>query len=179
MVIAILCFVWLTPPDWLQRSDGFGRRPNLLAHRRAEVSPASHRFTFGNLLARMGSDSIMRLPYLLVAIGVFFLIVNVQLLWQLLASAGSVVGPAHVAGPHAAVLSPVPRRRRDSRGGHRLQARRAPPSIPTEVFGESMMLVYYGYAQPLSLRIGRGFYQDGIWADGGFCPIRDRRADVA
>ena len=41
---------------------------------------------------------------------------------------------------------------------------------PVYVFGESMMLVYYAYALPLSLRIGRGFYQDGIWADGGFIP---------
>ena len=41
---------------------------------------------------------------------------------------------------------------------------------PLDVFGESMMLVYYGYAMPLSVRIGRGFYQDGIWADGGFVP---------
>ena len=41
---------------------------------------------------------------------------------------------------------------------------------PTEVFGESMMLVYYSYAQPLSLKIGRGFYQEGIWAEGGFVP---------
>jgi hypothetical protein len=41
---------------------------------------------------------------------------------------------------------------------------------PTQVFGESMMLVYYGYGLPLSLRIGRGFYEDGIWADGGFIP---------
>ncbi len=39
---------------------------------------------------------------------------------------------------------------------------------PTQVFGESMMMLYYGYALPLSLRIGRGFYEDGIWADGGF-----------
>ena len=39
---------------------------------------------------------------------------------------------------------------------------------PTRVFGESMMLVYYGYAMPLSLKIGRGFYEDGIWADSGF-----------
>ena len=38
---------------------------------------------------------------------------------------------------------------------------------PIQVFGETMMLVYYGYALPLSLRIGRGFYEDGIWADGG------------
>jgi len=38
------------------------------------------------------------------------------------------------------------------------------------VFGETMMLVYYGYALPLSLKIGRGFYKDGIWADAGFIP---------
>jgi hypothetical protein len=38
------------------------------------------------------------------------------------------------------------------------------------VFGETMMLVYYVYAMPLSAKIGRGFYQDGIWADTGFVP---------
>jgi hypothetical protein len=38
------------------------------------------------------------------------------------------------------------------------------------VFGETMMLVYYVYALPLSAKIGRGFYQDGIWADTGFIP---------
>jgi hypothetical protein len=41
---------------------------------------------------------------------------------------------------------------------------------PNQVFGETMMLVYYGYALPLSLRIRRGFYEGGIWADGGFIP---------
>jgi len=41
---------------------------------------------------------------------------------------------------------------------------------PREVFGETMMLTYYGWSLPLSLRIGRGFYEDGIWADGGFVP---------
>ena len=41
---------------------------------------------------------------------------------------------------------------------------------PTRVFGEAMMLVYYGYAVPLSLKIGRGFYEEGIWSDGGFVP---------
>ncbi len=43
---------------------------------------------------------------------------------------------------------------------------------PANVFGESMMMVYYGYGVPLSLRIGRGFYEDGIWADGGFVPYQ-------
>src|SRR3990170_3600509 len=40
----------------------------------------------------------------------------------------------------------------------------------TRVFGEAMMLVYYGYAVPLSLKIGRGFYENGIWSDGGYVP---------
>ena len=36
------------------------------------------------------------------------------------------------------------------------------------LLGESMMFVYYGYALPLSTRIARGFYEDGIWSDTGF-----------
>ena len=30
------------------------------------------------------------------------------------------------------------------------------------------MLLYYGYAFPLSTRIARGFYRDGVWSDTGF-----------
>src|SRR5687768_12106445 len=41
---------------------------------------------------------------------------------------------------------------------------------PRDVFGEGMMFVYFGYAVPLSRRIGRGFYRDGIWSDSGFVP---------
>jgi hypothetical protein len=41
---------------------------------------------------------------------------------------------------------------------------------PRDVFGETMMLLYYGYLVPLSLRIGRGFYQDGVWMEDGFMP---------
>ena len=36
------------------------------------------------------------------------------------------------------------------------------------LLGEAMMFVYYGYALPLSTRIARGFYEDGIWSDTGF-----------
>lgn len=36
------------------------------------------------------------------------------------------------------------------------------------VFGESMMFLYYAYLLPLSRRVARGFYQDGIWVDAGF-----------
>ena len=39
---------------------------------------------------------------------------------------------------------------------------------PEQLFGEAMMFVYYGYAFPLSTRISRGFYHDGIWSDSGF-----------
>src|SRR5687767_7177178 len=39
---------------------------------------------------------------------------------------------------------------------------------PDQLFGETMMFVYYGYAFPLSTRIARGFYQDGVWSDSGF-----------
>lgn len=35
-------------------------------------------------------------------------------------------------------------------------------------FGELMMFVYYAYALPLSTRITRGFYANGIWTDTGF-----------
>src|SRR6476620_2839192 len=36
------------------------------------------------------------------------------------------------------------------------------------LLGEAMMSVYYGFALPLSTRIARGFYEDGIWSDAGF-----------
>lgn len=39
-----------------------------------------------------------------------------------------------------------------------------------QLFGISMMFVYYGYLVPLSRRIGRGFYADGIWSESGFVP---------
>jgi hypothetical protein len=41
---------------------------------------------------------------------------------------------------------------------------------PINTFGEFMMLVYYGYAMPLGVRIGRGLYQGGLWLDDGFLP---------
>ena len=39
---------------------------------------------------------------------------------------------------------------------------------PDQAFGEAMMFVYYGCAFPLSTRISRGFYGDGVWSDAGF-----------
>jgi len=42
-----------------------------------------------------------------------------------------------------------------------------------QVFGEGMMFLYYGYLLPLSRQIGRGFYEDGIWADTSFIPYNE------
>ena len=38
------------------------------------------------------------------------------------------------------------------------------------LFGEAMMLLYYGFVFPMSTRIPRGFYRDGVWSDTGFMP---------
>jgi hypothetical protein len=37
-----------------------------------------------------------------------------------------------------------------------------------QAFGETMMFLYYAYLVPVSQRIARGFYEDGIWADSSF-----------
>jgi hypothetical protein len=42
-----------------------------------------------------------------------------------------------------------------------------------QAFGETMMFLYFGYLVPLSTRIGRGFYEDGIWADSNFIPYNE------
>jgi len=42
-----------------------------------------------------------------------------------------------------------------------------------QAFGETMMFAYYAYLMPLSRRIGRGFYEDGIWADTAFIPYNE------
>jgi hypothetical protein len=44
------------------------------------------------------------------------------------------------------------------------------PAFVTDAFGELMMFVYFGYMLPLSTRITRGLYADGLWTDTGFIP---------
>jgi uncharacterized iron-regulated membrane protein len=41
------------------------------------------------------------------------------------------------------------------------------------LFGVAMMFVYYGYLLPLSTRIKRGLYEEGIWTDSGFMRYAD------
>jgi hypothetical protein len=45
--------------------------------------------------------------------------------------------------------------------------------VHRQAFGELMMFVYFGYLVPISRRIGRGFYEDGIWADSSFIPYNE------
>ncbi len=40
------------------------------------------------------------------------------------------------------------------------------------LFGEGMMFLYYAYAVPITARIERGFYGDGVWSDRGFVTYR-------
>jgi hypothetical protein len=47
------------------------------------------------------------------------------------------------------------------------------PRPAASVFGVLMMFLYYGYLLPLSTRIRRGVYQDGIWTDSGFMKYAD------
>ena len=47
------------------------------------------------------------------------------------------------------------------------------PRPAASVFGVAMMFAYYGYLLPLSCRISRGLYRDGIWTDGRFMPYVD------
>ena len=47
--------------------------------------------------------------------------------------------------------------------------RRGLGAIPS-MFGISMMFLYYGYVLPLTTRVRRGLYRDGIWTDTGFIP---------
>src|SRR5437660_1352993 len=51
--------------------------------------------------------------------------------------------------------------------------RRGPASDRAEVWGEAMMCLYYAYFVPKSRTIGRGFYEDGIWADNAFIPYHE------
>jgi hypothetical protein len=110
------------------------------------------------------------LPYVLFALGIGFLLANVRVLFQFirflrLRSSALLTWPGRRPPFYGlllglgAVLSIII--------VYKIAVLR---QQPVNVFGESMMLLYYTYALPLSLRIGRGFYEEGIWADGGFIP---------
>jgi hypothetical protein len=42
-----------------------------------------------------------------------------------------------------------------------------------QAIGEVMMFLYFGLLIPMTRRIGRGFYADGIWSDSSFIPYNE------
>ncbi len=46
-------------------------------------------------------------------------------------------------------------------------------ALRQQAFGETMMFLYYAYLLPLSRRVGRGFYEEGIMADTAFISYQD------
>ena len=119
-------------------------------------------------------------PQLLLFLGVGFLVANVRVGHRRAqVSAAPVVCGADLARAPAALLRSAARARRRARlllaydlivlrRRHGVLARAV--RFAPQMFGISMMFVYYGYLVPLSRRIGRGFYADGIWSETGFVP---------
>lgn len=110
------------------------------------------------------------LPYVLLVLGLGFLAANVRLTFQIvqylrMRSSAILTWPGRKPPMYAlllvlgAVLAALI--------VYKLAVLRFKPA---DVFGETMMLVYYAWLFPLSLKIGRGFYSDGIWADTGYIP---------
>jgi hypothetical protein len=110
------------------------------------------------------------LPRLLIAIGLFFLASSALLAVNLLRYAR--------LRPTAVLTWRLPRP-----GSHALFAAMAfvlallivvklgvQRRPPLDVFGETMMLLYFGALAPLTRRIERGFYGQGLWLDDGFLP---------
>jgi hypothetical protein len=119
------------------------------------------------------------LPRILFLLGLGFLAANVRVGWELLAWArrrpkALLVWPGRkppfyglnlALGVTLGLLVLLGVGRLWTSSGWVLDARRL-----AALFGEFMMFVYYGYALPLTTRIARGFYTDGIWSDTGFMP---------
>lgn len=109
------------------------------------------------------------LPQVLFLLGVGFLVANVRIgldlaRWVRRRSGALVVWPVPKPPFYAMSLAIGA-----AMGCLLLSAVFVPRPFPA-VFGELMMFVYYAAAVPLSARITRGLYADGIWAESGFMP---------
>ncbi len=109
----------------------------------------------------------------LVALGVLFVIVNARVGWQLrawwLLRREALLSWPPPRPPFYAINLAI---------GVMLgvilliTAYRMPRSLAS-LFGVSMMFTYYGYLLPLSTRIRRGLYRDGVWTDTGYMSYRE------
>ena len=107
------------------------------------------------------------LPQVLFLLGVGFLVANVRTAldlgrWLRRRSGALVVWPVPKPPFYAMSLAIGA-----AMGCLLLSAAFVPRPFPA-LFGELMMFVYYAAAVPLSARITRGLYADGIWAESGF-----------
>ena len=169
MVVAILAFVWLTPPGWLGDPTASGSGPIGWLVQPSEVSTLAAKASF-RAATRTMLDSHSLLRNVLMLLGAGFLAANVRIVVQFvrylrLRSSAVLVWPGTRPPAYGLFLT---------MGGIlgiviiiKLIWLQRPPQ---DAFGEAMMLLYYGYLVPLSLRIGRGFYQDGVWMEDGFMP---------
>ena len=116
-------------------------------------------------------------PQLLLLLGIGFLVANVRVGYRRAEIFSTpIVGLLTWRGPGRATTA-CSSRLAWSWGGcsyHAINVMRIAPQLrgrfAPQLFGISMMFVYYGYLVPLSRRIGRGFYADGIWSETGFVP---------
>jgi hypothetical protein len=105
-------------------------------------------------------------PALLILLGAGFLLANLRLAYQLLRflrlRSSALLTWSSRRPPHPRLVLAI---------GTMLSITIAVKVLKqhrSDVFGETMMLLYYVYLWPLTVRIGRGFYRDGVWLDSGF-----------
>lgn len=109
------------------------------------------------------------LPVILFVLGVGFLVANLLAAWDVLRwmrRRASALAVWQMPRPPFYAMSLAIG---GAMGCLLLSALFVPRPLPA-LFGELMMFVYYAAATPLTVRIARGLYADGIWADSGFMP---------
>ena len=111
------------------------------------------------------------LPLLLIGLGIGFFVANLRLFFQFvrfsrLRRSALLIWP----GPQAPVLRPAARARRRPQRPHPLQAARVEDAARRRLRRDDDAGVLRLCRCRSACKIGRGFYEDGIWADAGFIP---------
>ena len=109
------------------------------------------------------------LPQVLFVLGLGFLVANVRAAIDLARWARRRPGALAVWAPPKPPFYAMSLAIGGAMGRLLLSALFVPRPLPA-LFGEFMMFVYYAGVVPLSTRIARGLYADGIQAESGFMP---------
>jgi hypothetical protein len=112
----------------------------------------------------------MTLDRLLLILGVGFLVANLRalsdLLWQFRRRRHALlVWPSH-RPPYFPMLLAMG----GAMGALLLSNLVSGNLQPGQLFGETMMCLYYAGAVPLGRQVRRGFYEQGVWTDSRFLP---------